>query len=502
MPLQSDARIPVIVGVGEVMDRPADATLGLEPLRLMEQAALRAQADAGATLLADVDSVDIVCELSWPYADAPGRLAQLLGMTPVRAHYGPIGGETPVRFVHEAALRIAAGESHIGLVVGAEAEYTVGMARKSGVTLPWEAKDTETKLLRGKDFLHPIAVAHGIATPATVYPLIENAAQAEWQQTPAQGTKQNAELWARYAAVAVDNPYSWLPRAWSADEILTADANNRYIAWPYTKHMVANPMVNQGAAVIVTSLARALAAGIAKDRIVHIHGGAAANEPRDFLDRAHLNRSHAQDVVLEAAMQLAPLGKFAAAELYSCFPIVPKLAQRTLQDADLVPTVTGGLSFFGAPLNNYMTHAVAAMVKTLRQQQGEAYGLVYGQGEYLTKHHAIVLSSATARPAAVLDPDYRFQAQADARQPVPPPLLDAYSGPATLETYTLIYGRDGLPSYGTILGRTPTGERVVARVPERDRAGIDMLRNPLEHPIGRTGEIALGEQGLYEWCFN
>ena len=54
------------------------------------------------------------------------------------------------------------------------------------------------------------------------------------------------------------------------------------------------------------------------------------------------------------------------------------------------PTVTGGLTFFGAPLNTYMTHAACAMVRELRD--GGKLGLLYGQGEFVTKHHALVLS--------------------------------------------------------------------------------------------------------------
>ena len=54
-------------------------------------------------------------------------------------------------------------------------------------------------------------------------------------------------------------------------------------------------------------------------------------------------------------------------ELYSCFPVVPKMAGDVLGEAALArPSVTGGLSFFGAPLNSYMTHAATAMVRALR----------------------------------------------------------------------------------------------------------------------------------------
>ncbi len=42
-------RIPVIVGVGEMVDRPAEITAGLEPLALMDEALRRAEQDSGAT---------------------------------------------------------------------------------------------------------------------------------------------------------------------------------------------------------------------------------------------------------------------------------------------------------------------------------------------------------------------------------------------------------------------------------------------------------------------
>ena len=90
---------------------------------------------------------------------------------------------------------------------------------------------------------------------------------------------------------------------------------------------------------------------------------------------------------------------FDAIELYSCFPCVPKMARRTLGlGADVQPTVTGGLTFFGAPLNTYMTHAACAMVRKLRD--GAKLGLLYGQGGFVTKHHALVLSRRRRQRAA------------------------------------------------------------------------------------------------------
>ena len=62
-------RIPVIVGVGEITDRPADLKSGLEPLALLEEALKRAEADSGGKLLGDIQSLDIVNFLSWRYRE-------------------------------------------------------------------------------------------------------------------------------------------------------------------------------------------------------------------------------------------------------------------------------------------------------------------------------------------------------------------------------------------------------------------------------------------------
>ena len=50
-PLPED-RIPVIVGIGEIVDRPKDIKDGLEPLTLLEQALARAEQDSGGKFLA------------------------------------------------------------------------------------------------------------------------------------------------------------------------------------------------------------------------------------------------------------------------------------------------------------------------------------------------------------------------------------------------------------------------------------------------------------------
>src|SRR3954470_161892 len=201
MTTQPEDRIPVIVGVGEFSDHPREIAQGLEPLTLMERALQRAEQDSGARLLAEIDSLDIVNFLSWRY-DAPERaLSARLGIDPAHAYYGPVGGESPIRYIHEAAQRIARGESQVAAITGAEAQSTATKAERANVALPWTpfAKDAPAPL-RGADYQKPMATTLGVAKPVTVYPFYEAASAAHWGQSPRDAHRESGELWSRYAA--------------------------------------------------------------------------------------------------------------------------------------------------------------------------------------------------------------------------------------------------------------------------------------------------------------
>ncbi|MFL6827051.1 MAG: acetyl-CoA acetyltransferase [Bradyrhizobium sp.] len=494
-----DDRIPVIVGVGEITDRPADLKSGLEPLALLEQALKRAEQDSGGKLLGEIQSLDVVNFLSWRYRDPEIRLSEKLGIKPKHAYYGPVGGESPIRYLHEAAQRIARGECSVAAVCGAEAQSTATKAQRAGLELPWTpfAHDVpEPK--RGAAFQKPMAVKLGVFRPVTVYPFYEAATSAHWGQTPREAMAESGQLWSTYSNVASQNPNAWLKRRVTSEEITTPSADNRLIAWPYTKLMVANPTVNMGAAVLITSLAKARAAGIAEDRLIFVWGGASAEEQRDYLIRDQFIQSHPQNAVLEAVMDLVGGdGKaFDAIELYSCFPCVPKMARRTLGlGADVQPTVTGGLTFFGAPLNTYMTHAACAMVRKLRD--GANLGLLYGQGGFVTKHHALVLSRQP--PVAALAQDTSVQAEADRHRGAVPEFVTEANGKGSIESFTVIYGRNNEVEHGVVMLRTEQNARALARVPANDHQTLAHLLNMDRTPVGSTGDIVSADEGVLEW---
>lgn len=490
----SPDRIPVIAGIGEIADRPKDVAASLEPLALMAEAARRADEDSRG-LLKDVDSLDVIALVSWRYEDLPTLLSQRLGISPARAFYGQVGGESPVRYIHEAAQRIALGHSKVALITGAEAQYAVNHAKRANIELPWTPYALAApKMKRAAEYVHQLGHKLGVAWPISVYPFYDAATAHAWGQTPAQAQSESGLLWSRYSAAAAKNPYAWSKTALSPHDITTVAPDNRMISWPYVKRMVANPNVNQGAAIIVTSLARARAAGVPEKQLVFIGAGASATEPRDWLARDNYTVSHAQDAVLEA--MLARSEKFDALELYSCFPVVPKMARRKLGlGPDVEPSVCGGLSFFGGPLNVYMAHAACAMVRTVRD--GASTGLVYGQGEFVTKHHALILAREPQEDAVLADA--RVQEKADARRGPIPPTDETPDGPAQIETFTILHDPAGQPIQGVVIARTDTGARTLARIPAAHADDLATLMNPDRYPIGDRGHISVAADGIPQW---
>ncbi len=495
------ARIPVLIAQGEVTERPADPAAAREPVVLMADALRDAEADAGVPLIGAIDSIELVGIVGYPYRDPVALLCEKLGIAPARAVNASMGGETPVRLVHEAALRIAAGTSNVAAIVGGEAQNALNKARKAGIDMGWTPPPPPGEAFRAHfdRMTRPASRAVGVFAPVHIYPFYENAWTSAHGQTPDAGRIASAALWARYAKVAASNPKAWIQTAPSAEQIGEQSATNRPVAFPYAKLNVANPAVNQGGAVVVASLAWARMAGIAEDRLIHIWGGAAASEPNDYLLRDSYAHSTAMRAVLSRAAEIAggDAAVFDLAELYSCFPIVPKMALEAMPlRADVEPTVAGGLTFFGGPLNNYMTHGLCAMVRGLRAGKG-ALGLVYGQGGVVSKHHALVLGRAPAPHP--LGSDMSVQEAADAARGAVPVVIEDYAGPASIETWTVLYAPDGAVERGVVIARTPAGERLIAQVLPEDGEVIARLSDWSVSAAGQHGVVSAGPEGTLRW---
>ena len=494
-------RIPVIVGVGQVNDRPDSPQQGLDSGGLMIAALKAADSDAGGGWLADVDSLALVSQMSWPLLNPlTETVASGIGATPAHLFQTALpNGDSPILLLNQAANRIGAGEAKICAVSGGEALRTAAhLARERAAAA---GSDHKPNVMR--DAAHRRTVgyrqSYGLTVPVDVYPLYENAGRVAYGQSLAEGQAESGTIWERFSQVAAANPSAWIREAATADQIVTPTADNRPIAFPYTKLQVANASVNQGAAFLVTSLAEARRRGVPEDRVVYVGAGAAAHESDDFLERDTFAASPSMAVSLTRALELngVTVADIDHVELYSCFPCVPKMARRVIGwPLDRPATVFGGLTFGGGPIGNYMSHAVACLVDTLRADPGT--GLLFANGGYATHNHTIVLTS-DPNPRVSFPQDYDFQGEADAARGPVPELDKDYLGPATIETYTVHYGRQGEPKLGTIVARTPEGKRTLAAVLPDDAATIAFLTDGRAEPVGTSGEVVSGESELREW---
>ncbi|HEY3238728.1 MAG TPA: hypothetical protein VGL92_04115 [Acidimicrobiia bacterium] len=471
---------PVVVGVGEISQRPG-ADPVLDPLQLMAEAARRAEADSSArrSLLRSVEVVAVANILSWRHPDPGTALAQHLGLPDVRTSLlSTISGTSPQFLLNELAADVACGRLSVALVTGCEAMYSRRPGALTSAGRPgdppgrwaepvWEgAGPPATMVGDATPGSGPFEAAHQAAIPTQVYPLFETALRTAADRGVQEHQRRVAELWAEFSEVAASRPEAWSRQRFAPEEILEGP-DNRMVTFPYTKRMCANLNVDQAAAIILCSTEAARAAGVPDEAMVHLHAGADAHDHYLITERWSLAESPAiaavtADVLGASGRTVDDVARF---DLYSCFPSAVQVAMDALglkgrEGGDERPlTVTGGLSFHGGPGNNYVAHSVAAMAEACRADPG-SLGLVTGVGWFLTKHSAGLWSSEPPRVGyRRLDPA-ATQARVDAtprREPSGP-----WAGPATVEATAVTFDRDGGPVLGVVAALTPDGCRALA----------------------------------------
>lgn len=495
--MNADSLIPVIIGVGQINDRPGKVEDALDPIGLMSAALRRAESDAGCSLLSGVEALSVVDQIGWPALNPLAQeVARAIGASPrIVEQTAKPHGDSPVRLLNDAANRIGAGEIQLAAVVGGEA---LRSAAQLAAAAPSSMHNSSPRLRESRS-TETYRGRYGLVAPVDVYPLYENAGRAAYGQTLDEGQAESGLIWSLFAKVAASNPAAWIKTEMSAAEIISPSSSNRPIAFPYQKLMVANSSVNQGAGFIVCSLAYARARGVPDERIVFVGRGAAAHECDNPLERDRFDRSPSMAVSLEGALRLNQLSveEIDLVELYSCFPCVPKMARRVIGwPANRPASVFGGLTFGGGPIANYMSHAVASMVDRLRD--GATNGLLFANGGFATDNHSIILTRRP-QPVGTFPHNYDFQAEADAARASAPDLAEDYVGPGRIETYTVLYDRAGQPRHGIVVARNPAGGRFLAKVPSEDYATIEFLTDGAKEPVGTPGRGLAGVDGLMTW---
>jgi acetyl-CoA C-acetyltransferase len=496
---------PIIIGVGQFTEHFDDPDYQWRsPQELAALAALASLDDAGpggglaeqidviAAVRTVADSVGPeVSQYAAPFGgpeNFPGAVARRVGCESAYAIYSQACGDEPQKLVGELSERIASGEFSMALLVGAEAIASQRKAQGEGKVLDWNEPSAGAVEDRGKGtrgLVTPHMQAHGIHMPVTVYPVFEHARRKRLGLSREDYAASMGELFAGFSEVAAQNPYAMSRQQLSAEAITAVNDSNRMIADPYTKAMVARDWVNQGAAVLLTSVAKARSLGIPAERWVYLHGYASAAE-RSVPEREDLGASPAMNLAYQAALSAAgvEVADISHFDLYSCFPIAVLAACDGLgvdPQTDRQLTVTGGLPYFGGPGNNYSMHGIASVVDKLRADPG-SYGLVGANGGVLSKHSVGVYSTIAVQNWQPCDSS-SLQARVDGL-PVPAFSLEP-QGPASVESYTVVYGGKG-PKYGVVVGRLEgSGERFFAQTAKDDEATLAAMieGDPLQRQI-------------------
>ncbi len=477
-----DPSTPVLVGVGIVDQRTDDPQAAREPIALMIDAARQAGTDAGALdLFASVDRIAVPVG-RWSYGDAGAMVADAIGA----AHASTVAalpGVSQQTLLSDACSAIADGEITTALIVAGEAGHRLLRARIAGVEVTDTVDERTADVVLQPDdgtivARHEIDGGLGVM-PVTYYALIDNAWRYARGQSVAARRAFTARRYEDYSRIAVANPHGWDTEARTAADIDAA----RMIAFPYGKHHVSNWSVDQATALVLTSVGRAEAVGVPRERWVFPQAFAESNHAVEVSARANMHRCEGAELAAAALLDAAgcTVDDLDLAEFYTCFPIAVDVFVEAIGMAEDHPTsFTGAMTFAGGPFNNFALHSTAQLAEHLRARPG-ARGLVTTVSGVLTKYGFAIWGT---EPNA---DGYRFVDVTDAARTATPvsPIDTTLEGLATVVSYTVLGTKTG-PESGVIVAENATGTRRV--VSSTDPALLDDMQT--SEWCGRTVHIA------------
>lgn len=480
-------RTPVLVGVGQVLNRIEALAEAKEPLMLMREAIDLAAADTGCkNFLDQVQSVRVVRGI-WRYDNPAKWLAAAMGAPAAETVGTLIGGNQNQAVINATALDLLKGDLELAVIAGAENGNALMKARKLAVDLPYtEAPGVYDRVIGADQEAehHEYEKAKGIQQAIQIYPMYENALRHQNGASLSEHEARVGALWSRFNDVGQRNPHAWVQHDMTAAAITTPSATNRSISFPYTKFMNANMSVNMGAALIMTTVANARKLGIDEAKWVYPVAGVVGYDHFSASVRDNFYTSPGIRFVGERLLEIAKidLGQLDYVDLYSCFPSAVQIAAREYglsEDRDL--TVTGGLTFGGGPLNNYVMHSIARTVELLRQSG--SYALVTANGGNLYKHvHGLYASEPPSHDFVVDSVQARINSQ-------PPRVCVAsHSGRAAIESYTVMYGAEG-PTVAHMSCLNDDGERTWVNTQD-----VDLMQDMTEKEFcGREVQLVASE---------
>jgi len=481
--MSSAQEIPVLVGVGQVLQRLEDPREAAEPLEMMVAALGQAAEDSGAlNLLQRADSICVVRGV-WGYGDPGREIARRIDAAPTETVGTPYGGNFAHSCVIDAARSIQSGYNGVVLITGSENGRSQVQAERQGIELrATEVPGTPNRMIaEDKPIIHEAEFARGMTSASNMYAVIESAIRFARKESMEAHSQRITELWAGFNAVACGNPNAWIRKPYSAQEIGCASPDNPMISYPYTRLMNANPRVDMAAGLILCSLDIARKAGVPEEKLVFFHSATEATDSTFASTRADFHRSPPMRIAGGRALELVgkTIEEIDHIDIYSCFPSAVQVAATELGiPKGRALTVTGGLTFGGGPLNDYELHAIARMTEVIREDRGST-GLVSANGGWLANHAFSIFSTEFPTDGFRYE---NLQEQIDVF-PLREAVID-WEGPVTIEAYTVAY-EAGEASIGYAACLLDDGRRTWGMV--GDPVVLDAMT--CEEFCGRRGHI-------------
>ncbi len=499
-------RQPVLIGVGQECWRDRDSSR--TPVDALQAVLTRAASDTGSEkVLAAIDTMvhvpfimNQIAEMAPAMPRNPGAVvAERLGIDAVQ-YTADVGGNLPQQLLNEFAARLVSGKAGVVALSGVELLASFLGAVRAGQGFPdWASgREDEARMVGSTPSMTaPTEQRHGLYEPINTYPIFESAlAHADGLDVAAHQSRLG-KLVSAMSTVAANNPLAWKQQAVSPEDALSTENGNRMVTYPYTKVMNAILAVDQAAAVIITTVGRARELGVDSERWIYLRGAASAHDPWHVGERESLCDSPALAAAARASFAQSGLGldELTHFDLYSCFPSAVQVACRALGlslDDPRGVTVTGGLTLFGGPGNNYSLHAIAEMVMRLRETTNGA-GLVSANGGYLTKHSVGIYARDRGATPWLPGDDQALQRTVDDR--AYPVLTDEGRGRMRIEGHAVQFD-GGEPSRAIIVGRLDTDERCVANSQSPDV----LERMTQQNCVDQFGTVS-HDEGIHTFSF-
>lgn len=417
------SRRAVLAAVGEAWNDPA-STLA-DAVGLMNAAAHDAVSSVAAPDL--LDDIGLICANvgSDDLKDPAGAAKEYLGMVDATTMVAEIGIPQQ-RLVSEALLAVETGQAEAVLILGGDAKASTLHARRTDRQheIPPTGPGADIHLAPEGEFLAAAELEASLWDPFTQYALMDAALARHEGLTPAEHQQQVSELWARFDAVAVTQPEARFAgrdrrgrpgdsdvRGRSAEELSRITEDNRLLAFPYNKVHSAQWAVDHGVALIVCSEEVARRRGL--ENLLYPRVALDTSWGTSMTRRAEPHRWPTMSVMGSMAEEHlgVDLRSIGTAEVYSCFPAAVRIQQRELGlDTEGTPSITGGMPFFGGPLNHFTYLATAAIHRSMAAS-GDDLALLTTVSGLLTKG-GLMVWGAEPGPAPALIEDVAQAAMA------------------------------------------------------------------------------------------